>query len=149
MKKRFLSVILALSVLISLSSTAFAANTPETVLFDAENYVVIPRWSYVSSITPTLRFTSDGIKWAGSVIAYDVPSVTDTEITAKLAVMTAIGWGVVDSDTDKQPGTLAGVGGYFTGYHSGQSYRLEITVKVYNNSKVIESLGPFYSYLDT
>lgn len=131
MKKRIVSVFLALSLLLC------AAGAQEA------------RWSYVRSVIRGIEMTDDGINWFATVDTYRTPSVTHTEVKAKLQVSSIAGWGTIETQTDKQEDITAGVGGVYSKWQPGKSYRVEVYGYAYNGDKIVETVGPLYAYLNT
>lgn len=111
--------------------------------------VITPRWSYVSSMIRGFEMTTEGLEWTAVAQAYNVPSVTDTKVVAKLQVQTTAGWGTIETQTDKQPGRFAGVGGVYTNWLPSRSYRIEMYAYIYNGSTIIETVGPLYAHHNT
>lgn len=131
MKKKLFSILLVIALIIPVVGAQEA------------------RWSYISAVIRGIEMTSDGIDWAASVDTYDTTSVTHTKVVAKLQGQAGTGWGTLETQTDKQAGTMAGVGGVYANWLPGKSYRVEVYGYAYNGDKLVETVGPLYAYLNT
>lgn len=130
MKKKFLSVLLVLAMLSSITASATAT----------------PRWSYVSTVYCLIDMQNDAIKWGGSAVTYYFTDVTATKCTATLQAANSFGWYMVDSDTTMLPGNEATASGNYSSWKAGTSYRVKVEAWAYIGNTVVESVGPFYEY---
>lgn len=110
---------------------------------------ITPYWTYTSLVIHDIQKTSQGIEWSASISAYPVSTVTDVKVSGKLQRQLATGWTTLDTQSIKEPGTFTGFSSVYTNWLSNQSYRIEIYGYVYNGSTIIETVGPFYKYLNT
>lgn len=133
MKKKLLAFSLSLALFISSATAA----------------TISPQWAYTSAIIYGIEMTSQGLDWTGVISAYPVPTVTDVKVIGRLQVQAGSGWGTLETQTDKQPGTYAGVGGVYKNWLPNRSYRIEIYGYVYNGTTLIETVGPVYDYVNT
>lgn len=133
MKKKLLAFSLALALFISSAAAA----------------TISPMWTYMSAVITNLELTSQGLDWTGYISAYPFPSVTDVKVVGKLQAQAGSGWGTLDTQTSKEPGTITSVGGVYKTWFPNRSYRIEVYGYVYNGSTIIETVGPIYQHLNT
>lgn len=125
MRKKFICIVVAVIMLMAMPQAVFAKAV------DGGN-TVSPMWTYITDIVATLNRSGD-IEASASVNGSNKFS-----ITATLQEKNGSSWSEVDSWSE----TTTIYGDIIESYplESGVSYRVKVTVKVYNSAgKVIET----------
>lgn len=137
MKKRLLSMLLIIAVVLSFGASAVAANS----------YSVQPRWNYLTFIDNNIDITSSGIAKIGTWADATSSSATAINVTASLQQLKSSGWTEVKSWSETDMSRSYGFEKSWPVYH-GYSYRLVTTAKVYVNGVLKEtaSLTTDYGY---
>lgn len=133
MRKRIISIIVIFVMLTGVSS-AVASNDL--------------RWTYFKSSTSGILMVDGEIEWSGDATTYSFQEVTNTKVTVKLQIATPGGWGTLETKTASGKND-AGAVGTRPNWAPNNSYRVSVEAWAYNGTKEIESIGPFYEYLNT
>lgn len=139
MKKRmrFISMLLAVCIMLMNTTTVFAAKRPETG--------IDPQWTDVSMINSAMSVNSWGIAEVSvSGVAKATSSADSVELIVELQKYTD-DWETIKTWTNKVDAQFAAADGKYA-ISKGYSYRLNITFKVYKGKKLLETATDIYSY---
>lgn len=137
MKKKIVSLVICMCMMISMSSVVLAAeaeqnNNGEVVYYEMMDNLVQPRWSYAAGATAALS-----IKNGTATMSYDCTGISGkcTKIVADAYLQKwTDGYTTIWSTSHTAYGTYGGWEDYYSSCARGYTYRLKVKYYVYNGS---------------